>query len=131
MKLSTLIRIFILFGIVFSGYVSYSLVMMNDRALPWWNFFYGELFCVCMACGWGLSCQKRWAYWLSLVLAAACLGLGLYFVHFAWTFWIFKQPSLADRILAVLNLRIFIFTLIPVVWGVFFTRANVRSYFQS
>lgn len=125
------VKIIISSGIIFAAYVCYALVQMNDHALPGWNFAYGVLFSVCLLCGWGLWYGKVWALRLSYVLALAGFGLGIYFVHFAWTFWIFKQPSLADRILAVLNLRIFIFTLIPVVWGVFFTRANVRSYFQS
>ena len=131
MNLTKPIKGLILIGILFSVYVCYALVMMNDHALPWWNFTYGILFSICIICSWGLMNQKSWAYWLSLVLASAGLGLGLYFVHFAWTFWIFKQPTFLERVFAVLNLRIFIFTLVPAVWLRYFLRPTTRTYFQS
>jgi surface polysaccharide O-acyltransferase-like enzyme len=131
MNLPKSVKSLVVLGVIFASYVCYVLVQTNDHALPAWNFFYGVLWSICLLCGWGLWNSKAWALKLSYLLALAGLGLGLYFVHFAWTFWIFKRPSFMDRVLAVLNLRIFVFTLIPVAWGVFFTRSNIRAYFQS
>ncbi len=131
MILSKASKGFILVGILFSFYVCYALVEMNDHALPWWNFSYGILFCVCMTCGWGLFNGKTWAYWLGLLLATAGQGLGLYFVHFAWTFWIFKQPTFLERVFAVLNPRVFLFTLVPAVWLRYFLKPTIRAHFQS
>ncbi len=131
MNLSKAMKGTILIGVLFSFYVCYALVMMNDHALPWLNFSYGILASVCALCGWGLWNQRKWAYWLSLFIALAGLGLGLYFVHFSWTFWIFKEPSLLDRLSAVLNPRIFIFMAIPAAWLVLFIKPRTKTFFQS
>ena len=130
MNLSTLTRYFISLGLLFAIYVCYALVMMNDRSLPGWNFSYGILFSICAICAWGLWNFKAWAWWLSLILAAAALGLGLYFVHFAWTFWIFKEPTFFDRVFAIFHPRILVFTALPLAWLIFFARQNSRRSFH-
>ena len=129
MNFPTGTRYFIVLGMIFSAYVCYALVMMTDSAVPWWSFAYGILFSVCMICGWGLWNGRAWAWQLSLILAAANLGLGGYFAHFAWTFWIFQEPTFLDRIVAVLHPRILIFTAMPVAWLIYFARARMRSCF--
>lgn len=129
MNLSRLTRFLILVGLCFSVYVCYALVMMNDRSLAWWNFSYGALFSACFVCARGLWCSQSWGLWLSLILALACLGLGLYFVHFAWTFWIFKQPTFFERVVAVLNPRILVFVSLPAAWLCYFSRPAIRAQF--
>lgn len=126
-----LTRFFIFLGVLFSGYVCYVLVMMNDHALPWWNFSYGIIFSICVFCGAGLWLSKLWSLRLSLLLAMTGLGLGLYFAHFAWTFWIFKQPTFLDRIIAVLNPQILVLVLVPTVWLTYFLRPGTRAYFKA
>ncbi len=130
MNLSTLTRYFISLGFLFAVYVCYALVMMNDRALPWLNFSYGTLFSICAGCAWGLWNFKTWAWWLSLILATAALSLGGYFVHFAWTFWIFKEPTFFDRVFAVFHPRIFVFMALPLAWLIFFARQSSRRSFH-
>lgn len=131
MNLPRILRFLILLGILFSGYVSYVLVMMNDHAVAGWNFFYGILFSVCMICGWGLWNGKAWSWMLGLILALAALGLGIYFAHFAWTFWIFKRPTLLDRINAVVNPHVLALTTIPAIWLFYFLKPDTRNFFRS
>ncbi len=124
-------KLFIIAGLLFAGYVCYALVMMNDRGSAWWTFSYGVIFSICFFCFTGLWNGKSFAWKLSLGLALAALGLGFYFIHFGWTFWIFKQPTLIERFIAVLNPRIFIFTLFPLAWLAYFTKPDVRATFQA
>jgi len=124
-------KLFVLAGLIFSAYACYALVMMNDRGSAWLTFSYGIIFSICLFCFGGLWMSKRWAWVLSLVLALAGLGLGVYFVHFAWTFWIFKQPTFFERIFAVFNPRIFIFIFFPLIWILHFLKPGVRASFQS
>lgn len=64
----------------------------------------------------GLWRERMWALWLGRVLAAAAFAFGVYLVHFAWTFWLFEEPTLEDRIGAVLRPQVSIFAVIPVLW---------------
>jgi hypothetical protein len=72
---------------------------------------------------------KRWALWLSWVLAAAAFVWGSYLVHFVWTFWIFAAPTLMERIGNVLHPRVSVFVIFPAVWLFYFTRGKVRALF--
>lgn len=123
-------RFLIVLGVIFSAYVCCLLVMMNDRSLPVWNFLYGILFSISIFCAGGLWLAKKWAWILSLVLALMGFGLGLYFVHFAWTFWIFQQPTFFDRVFAVLHPRIVVLVLFPLFWFFYFMRSAQRSFFR-
>ncbi len=119
-------QLFIFLGVLFIGYACYALVMMNDKSLLGWNVLYASIFVATLFCAWGLSKSKPWALWLSLGLALAALGLGCDLAHFAWTFWIFEEPTLPKRILAVIHPRLSIFLIFPVAWLIYFTRLSFR-----
>ncbi|HRK62243.1 MAG TPA: hypothetical protein PLY88_06845 [Candidatus Omnitrophota bacterium] len=124
-------KLVVSFGAVFASYVCYVLVMMNDPAVLSWNIAYGILFAALWICVWGLLRLKKWAYILSFVFAGLGLGLGAYLAHFAWTFWIFKEPTLAEKVLAVIHPRISVFTLAPALWLGYFLKSSVRARFVS
>jgi hypothetical protein len=64
----------------------------------------------------GMWLYRRWALILSRVLAVTAFGFGIYMAHFAWTFWLFQVPTLADRIRAVLRPQVSLFLIGPIVW---------------
>ncbi len=64
----------------------------------------------------GLWHYRRWALVLSRFVALAAMGFGGYLAHFAWTFWLFQTPTLADRIFAVLRPQVSLFLFVPVLW---------------
>lgn len=73
---------------------------IGDKDVMWIVISAFYLAGVCVA-GWGLWRLKLWALWLSRLLALLSLILGIYITHFRWTFWLFKQPTLQDRIHAI------------------------------
>jgi hypothetical protein len=36
--------------------------------------------------------------------------------HFAWTFWLFQEPTMAERIHAVLRPQVSLFVVVPILW---------------
>ena len=78
---------------------------------------------------WGMWRFRRWALRLSRILAAAALLIGGYWAHFAWTFWLFQEPTLWDRVRAVLNPLILLWLGGPLAWLAHFTRREVASWF--
>ena len=81
---------------------------------------------------WGLWRLRRWALWLSWALAAAAFAVGCYWAHFAWTFWLFQEPTFWDRVRAVVfNPLILLWLVTPVAWLVAFTRRHVTSRFEK
>jgi hypothetical protein len=80
---------------------------------------------------WGMWHLKRWALILSWVLAGCALALGLYWVHFAWTFWLFDEPTFLDRVRAELNPIILLWWVTPSAWLWYFTRPSVTTHFTS
>lgn len=124
-------KIIFLLGAAFSAYLFYALVSIHDRLLSWWNVLNLALFIVTLLCAGGLRNRRRWAFFLSLILAVAALGFGCYIVHFVWTFWIFEKPTFLDRVLSTLHPRVSVFILFPVLWLLFFSRQSVREQFQK
>ncbi len=124
-------KIVVSLGALFGSYVCYVLVMMNDPTVMLWNVAYGVLFAALWICVWGLLRLKKWAYILSFIFAALGLGLGIYLVHFAWTFWIFKEPTVLERIGAVLHPRISVFAAVPTAWLFYFSSPRVRPRFAA
>ncbi|OGX07047.1 MAG: hypothetical protein A2Z88_03065 [Omnitrophica WOR_2 bacterium GWA2_47_8] len=118
-------------AVAFGVYVFYCLLMiqLDDRDLPWMvvDVLDFILFPICL---WGLKSQKRWALRLSFLLAAQALALGITLVHFVWTFWIFEEPTLWERILSALHPRVSIFIIFPVVWFLFFAKKENREAFK-
>ncbi len=81
--------------------------------------------------GWGMWRFRRWALWMSRTLAAAALALGLYWAQFAWTFWLFEEPTLWERVRAVaLNPFIVLWVAAPAAWLICFTRKDVTHRFH-
>jgi hypothetical protein len=82
------------------------------------------------ASGWGMWRFRRWALQLSWALAVAALAVGCYWAHFAWTFWLFTEPTLWDRVRAVaLNPLIVLWLGAPLAWLAYFTRSRIASWF--
>jgi len=78
---------------------------------------------------WGMWRFRRWALRLSWILAAAALLIGCYWAHFAWTFWLFQEPTLWDRVRAVFNPPILLWLGGPAAWLSYCTRRHVTSRF--
>ena len=84
------------------------------------------------ASGWGMWRFRRWGLWLSWGLAAAALILGCYWAHFAWTFWLFKEPTMWERVGAVaLNPLILLWLGAPAAWLIYFTRPKIVARFRA
>ena len=114
---------------VFTGYISYALVEMTDRLVSLETVFDAGIFIAVVTCFIGLWRSKRWALWLSWVLAVAALVWGCYLAHFVWTFWLFTSPTLMERIANVLHPRVSIFVIFPMAWLIYFTRPKIRALF--
>ena len=80
---------------------------------------------------WGMWRFRRWALRLSWVLAAAAFAVGSYWAHFAWTFWLFQDPTPWDRVRAVLNPLILLWGAAPAAWLWYFTRPHVTVLFDA
>lgn len=108
---------FVSLAALFLSYAAcvWSFVSSDEGLSPWTAAFvlYAALTTVCFA---GLRLFQKWAWTLSAGLAFIALGFGFYAAHFAWTFWIFEEPSFVDRVLALLRPQIFLFTAVPVLW---------------
>jgi hypothetical protein len=115
------------FGLLGSGSVAY--LSLQDQDFVWGApavlFVIGVL-----AAGHGLWRFRAWALKLSWALAGLALAFGIYIAHFRWTFWLFQDPNLWDRILSVLDPRGSLYVIIPLAW-VFYSRQRfVRSQFK-
>lgn len=122
-------KIMLILGMAFAGYLGYALVDMTDWRDVAQGVLNAVIFMAIIACFAGLWRSKRWALWLSWGLAVAALGWGSYLIHFVWTFWIFSEPTLAERILNVLHPRVSVFVIFPVVWLIYSTRPKIRALF--
>ena len=81
--------------------------------------------------GWGMWRFRRWALGMSWALAAGTLALGCCWARFAWTFWLFEDPTFWERVRAVaLNPFILLWLAVPSAWLVFFTRRDVTHRFH-
>lgn len=77
----------------------------------------------------GLRHFRKWAFYLSSGLALIALSFGFYAAHFAWTFWLFEEPTFADRVLALLRPQIFLFYAVPLCWLLWIFRPSNRRLF--
>ncbi len=123
----TLVTLMSLFGV----YFCYVLVMIADGRMMPWLFVNGPIMIATAACLWGLWRLRRWALNLSFVLLLLAFGWGVYFVHFVWTFWIFQEPTVKDRILNALNPQVSVFIIFPLLWAFYFSRSAAREQFQK
>ncbi|MBI4115490.1 MAG: hypothetical protein HY447_02835 [Candidatus Omnitrophica bacterium] len=119
-------KILIFLGVLYSAYVCYALVNINEKLLSWWTLLDAAIFIALVTCVWGFWKSRPWAIPLSLVLALAGFGFGCYLAYFVWTFWLFEEPTLLDRIKNVLHPRVSVFLVFPVIWMIYFTRRALR-----
>ncbi|MFH0985565.1 MAG: hypothetical protein V1882_08520 [Candidatus Omnitrophota bacterium] len=122
-------KVMFILGMAFAGYLCYALIEMTEKFFSFQTALDIVIFTSVIGCFIGLWKSKRWALWLSWVLAAAAFIWGCYLIHFVWTFWIFAAPTLMERIGNVLNPRVSVFVVFPAVWLFYFTRAKVRALF--
>lgn len=124
-------RVLIILGAILSVWLSVQVILETGGGLRWiiqmsgWAALIGVAFC-----SWGMWRLRRWALWLSWVLALWALGFGCFGVWFAWSFWFFQEPTLVDRVKAVLHPQITLRLLCPILWLLYFTRAKIRAQFQ-
>ncbi|MBF0254813.1 MAG: hypothetical protein HQL11_06810 [Candidatus Omnitrophica bacterium] len=106
-----------------------TLIFGTDGEIPWVLGGVGGLV-LAAPTAWGMIRMKRWSLVVSYGLAAAVLVLGCYAARFAWTFWIFREPSLGDRIRSVMEIRTLFLLLAPSLWLAYFLRPAVRRNFK-
>lgn len=77
----------------------------------------------------GLLRGRQWALRLSWLAAVLGWMLGGFMTYFYWGFWLFEEPSTADRIRAVLRPEVILFHLVPILWLIYSTRPRIRRQF--
>ncbi|HOW58864.1 MAG TPA: hypothetical protein PLO78_03960 [Candidatus Omnitrophota bacterium] len=119
-----------MFGVsMLAGIIWLLMLMIQDRALSW--ILGACVFCVLLIASLaGMWQSKKWALRLSWFLATIVFGLGCYIAQFAWTFWLFQEPTLMDRIRSVLHPGVSLYLIIPLLWFSFTLRAAFRSQFR-
>lgn len=117
---------------LFSTYTAciWSFVSSHEGWSLWTASFvlFAVLATVCAA---GLLTFRSWAYALGVMLGLVSLGFGLYAAHFAWTFWLFEEPTFAKRVAALFRPQIFCFYVFPSLWLFWITRPSNRSLFSN
>jgi peptidoglycan/LPS O-acetylase OafA/YrhL len=105
---------------------------LSDR--DWvWTSGAGLCFAAVVLVAWGMLRKNPLALKASWLLALGSLSLGIYLTHFKWTFWIFKEPTLRDRLISVTiqNIDGILMILLAIFWLLYFTRPNVRGSFKT
>lgn len=125
------IKVWILLG---GGLVLWGCVSILWYAIPdgdWAAIAVTALFLIgSLGSVYGMWRYQRWALVLSRVLAGAAFLFGCYVAHFAWTFWLFQEPTLRDRIFAVLRPQISLFLVGPILWMILSVLPNVKEKFH-
>ena len=111
-------------GLCGSGVVAFLALQDGDWV---WGLSAVFITIAVLASGFGLWRMRAWALMLSWLIAVFAFGFGCYMTHFRWTFWLFQTPTLLDKILAVLDPRTSLFIVVPVLWLIYSTRAQVRN----
>ena len=122
-------QIMLILGMLFACYIGYALVDMTSRFFSFQTVLDAWIFTSIIACFLGLWRLKRWALWLSWGLALAAFAWGCYLIHFVWTFWLFSSPTLMERIGNVLNPRVSVFVIFPILWLIYFTQPKTKAFF--
>ena len=105
-------------------------LMIEDRSLGWslGTALYMAILVLALVRMWK---GKSSALLPSRILAVIMLGFGCWAAHFAWTFWIFQEPTLTDRILAVAHPQISAYLVGPAVWLLLSFLPGVREQFKN
>ncbi len=105
-------------------------LMIADQSWGWTagSVLYAGLLIVALI---GMWQGKKGAFLLSRLLAVIMFGFGCWAAHFAWTFWLFEEPTLVDRVLAVAHPQISIYLAGPLVWFLASSLPRVRQRFKS
>ena len=127
---STGVTAMLVAGMALGAWLCVRIIFESKHELPWVIAGVSSLILLAV-CGWGLWGRNRWGLTFSYVLALGTLGFGGWGAHFAWTFWIVQEPTLADRIKSVLQPQISLLIVVPLVWLGYFTRPSVRAHFQT
>ncbi len=105
-------------------------LMIADQSWAWvaGAVLYAALLGVALI---GLWRGKQKALRLSRILAVIMVGFGCWAAHFAWTFWIFQEPTLLDRVLAVAHPQISSYLAGPILWLLLSFLPRVREQFKN
>jgi hypothetical protein len=119
-------------GLVFGGasLASWVGLMIAGDSTAWWRVGGLAILAATTAAAWGMLQRRRWGLWLSGAVAVAILGVGGYAIRVAWTFWLFEEPTTADRIRAVLRPQIVMLIALPIGWLLGIRRPGVRQQFH-
>ena len=131
MRIPKNINFIITAALLFGCYVFYCLWMMHDEKNLLWMLIYTIEWIASIICILGLRRLNYYSLILSYLLMLGALGIGIYLVHFVWTFWIFEQPTVFRRIINALNPRVSVFIIFPVFWFIFFSRPHNRDLFRK
>lgn len=123
------IRVLVLIGAALALIVGARMARAGN-AEPFWVIGGVATLLLTALAAWGLWRLRRWALWLSWALAAAAFTVGAFGAHFAWTFHLFEEPTLWERVSdVVLNPTVMPFLVCPLIWLAYFTRPGVRAQF--
>ena len=119
-------------GLIFGGaaLASWVALMIASDSSGLWRIGGIALLAATTAAAYGMLQRRRWGLGLSGLVALAILGVGVYAVRFAWTFWLFEEPATADRIRAILRPQILLLVALPVAWLLGIRRPGVRQQFH-
>ena len=78
---------------------------------------------------WGMWGLKRWALWLSWVLATMALVPAPPMVFFGWAFGVFTLPFASGR-QAIDAFQFILLIAWPILWLVYFSRRSIRAKFR-
>ncbi len=101
----------------------------GDEGFSAWTASFLVFFLLTLAALKGVWTLKRWGWILSLLLGAIALGFGFYAAHFSWNFWLFQEPTIADRFAAVLRPQVSLFLVVPSAWLFYFWKPGTRRLF--
>ena len=122
------ISILISIGAILAVYLSLRALLLIKKE-PGWGIGGCLVLISAILCAWGMWHMRRWALRLSLCIAIAIFVVGCFGAHFAWGFWLFKEPRLGERIMALLDPQISLTVILPILWLFYFTQQRVKVLF--
>ncbi|HTL48203.1 MAG TPA: hypothetical protein VL688_09135 [Verrucomicrobiae bacterium] len=102
----------------------------QDEGLSWWNASFAAYLILIPWTAFGMLKFRYRSMVIGNFLTAGLLAFGVYAAHFAWSFWLFKEPTVTDRILALFRPQVFCLVAGPVIWFLYFSRRSVRQLFS-